>query len=617
MAITNDAFSPSNDMEQLFSTSPYPLALCDQNGTILQASPALLAAESNDAKVIGKPVQSVFPNRLTPQLMGQFGEAQYLYGWIPALHYTSSEEEIADAIRENQSFRLALEQIGLYVFEYHIDRDSFHLLTSLTSEPPTQLERRGGPEVIAAYLQLSEEDSLYFVDAFANAAFGRGTSLDVLSRITGADQWLRLTLSPIFRDAHMTGVVIGTMQNITAQKLTEQQVSREAAFRNNVLAGISSGWELNLESGSWSHLWNGEPVLSFLSQAQMHYEQYDAFLSETMCPLIHSEDWESYAAIMARGALLARFRRGEHTCSVEYRIRRRPSSDDVYEWRNVTVRLSRDPATLQPKASCHVTDISPQKANELEEQRQRLAMERTARDERRANARKSQFLADTARTLHGPLQAMAGVAMLALQEEMSPTAREYLQQLHDFGDDLTSLLGDVLALADSTPHQDIPTDEEYSPLALLERVSEITKNHTNAAAKLITVLDGIVPSSLFGDSMRLQQALINLSRSALYSSPEVELHFSCIQLDAEHANVRVQLIDRYHTLSDAQLENIFVAFSQTDDCYGGGTGLGMSLARQLVRLMGGSLTAERMEGGGVSFLLTVPHRIIDTRPIEF
>ena len=112
------------------------------------------------------------------------------------------------------------------------------------------------------------------------------------------------------------------------------------------------------------HIWNGEPALVFLGASKMHYNDYDTFFETCLKPLIHPDDWANYAAMMERGALLARFRRGEHTCSEEYRIRSRPTENAPYEWRNLNVRLSRDPITLRPKASCHVTDISPQKANE-------------------------------------------------------------------------------------------------------------------------------------------------------------------------------------------------------------------------------------------------------------
>ncbi len=611
MAITKDVLTnlPA-DFQTLLETSPYPLALCDETGGILLASQSLIAAESaSQQQLSGRAVQSVQAGS-NPLLLGQLNPKAWLYGWIRPT--SSAEEQVSEAVMENRIFQLALDQIGLQVFEYRIDRDQLRLLSIPDDTVASQTPRRGGPEIIAEHIHASEEDMLYLADAFANAAFGKTVSLDVRSQMDGKEGWLRITLSPILRDARFTGTVIGTIQNITAQKLTEQRVSREMAFRDNV--GVSSGWELDLETRTWSHLWVGEPVFSFLQQSAFRYDNYDAFLTETMRELVHPDDWDSYRNTMESEALLARFRRGEQVCSAEYRIRKRPASD-VYEWRNVTVRLSRDAGTLHPKASCQVTDISPQKANELEAQREKRAMERAARDARRDNARKSQFLADTSRTLHVPLQAMTGVAQLALLEEMSPTAREYVQQISDFGDDLTRLLHDVLALAD-TDQDGISTEEEYSPLELLENVRRIALSDSAADAALSSQLDGSVPSSLFGDSMRLRQVLINVAAAALRAGRTAELRLSCEPANEGHVELHVSVVDRVSRLSEDQLANLFVAFSQADQTYGGGTGLGLSQARQLIRLMGGTLEAEALPEGGVTFRLSVPQRVIDARPIS-
>ena len=510
--------------------------------------------------------------------------------------------------RENRLFRLALEQVGVYVFEYRIDRDELRLL----APAPTEAQNwHGGPDLIAENIHASEEDALYLADAFANAAFGRSASLDIQAHTSAEETWLRVTLSPVLRDARMTGTLIGTIWNITAQKLAEQQENRNKAFRNNVLEGISSGWELDLEGGSWIYLWNGEPALALLQPQQMHLDNYDLFFSEIFLPLVHPGDLDACADVQERGALLARFRRGEHTCTGEYRIRRLPSADAPYEWRRITVRLSRDTRTLHPKASCHITDISPQKAKELEAERDKLVMEQAARDERRANARKSQFLADTARTLHAPMRAMVGVSELALMEQMSDTARDYLQQIHDFGDDLLRTLSNVLALADTGSHQGIPTEEEYAPMGLLNSVAEIVRGTENSALRIR--LEGVVPSRLYGDSMRLRQALINLAGAAMRASAEVELYLTGTPQDAETILLSAVLIDRTTQLSENQLLNLFVAFASS---YGGGTGLALSQARQLARLMGGNLSAEAFPERGVRITLTVPQRVIDARPSE-
>ncbi len=601
---------------QLLDSSPYPIALCGQDGRIIQTGQALCAQAGQPSEaLIGTNIQSALPAFGTPQLMGQLGKESWLYGWLRPLTDPSIEQQQRHTHLQNRVFRMALEQVGLYVFLYRIEQDELRLLTPPLAMNAEERTWKGGPELISSYIRSSEEDALFLADAFANAAFGRNATLDLPYHNDDTEQWLRITLSPIVRETGMIGSLVGTLQNITDLKLAEQHVSRNTAFHNTVLTGISSGWELDLEQNTWLHIWNGEPALSFLGAEKMHYDRYDAFLAESLQPLVHPDDWESYSTVMDRRALLARFRRGEHTCAAEYRIRSRPTGNAPYEWRNVTVRLSRDPITLRPKASCHVTDISPQKANELEAHRERQIMEVAARDARRANARKSQFLADTSRSLLAPLRAMVGISELALLEEMSDTAREYMQQIHDFGNDLAQLLSIVLAQTDRGVPVGVPTQEEYSPLTLLQELKGIAEARMNQASTLQFQLEGQVPARLYGDEMRLQQALLHLTLSSMQVVPEVQLTLSCTPESEEHTVVRFVLTDPSTILSDAQLDNLFVAFAHLGSRYGGGTGLGLSLARQTVRLMDGDLTAESIPNGGVRFILTVPQRVIDPRPL--
>jgi len=602
---------------QLLENSPYPLAVCNQEGLILHTSQALCAqaGKSSDA-LIQTSIQTALPALGAPQMMGQVDKTEWLYGWLRPLADPSMEQQQQRLQVQNRAFRLALEQVGMYVFLYRIEQDELRLLTPIAGVQVDERIWKGGPELIANFIQATEEDALFLADAFANAAFGRTATLDLEYRLAPEEQWLRITLSPIVRDTGMIGTLVGTLQNITKLKIAEQHVNRNAAFHNNVLSGISSGWELDLKNNTWAHIWNGETVLDFLGTAKMYYSDYDKFFNESMKSLVHEEDWESYTSVMERGALLARFRRGEHTCSAEYRIRSRLAENAPYEWRNVTARLSRDPITLRPKASCHVTDISPQKANELEAQREKLAMEDAARDARRANARKSQFLADTSRTLHAPLRAMVGISELALMEEMSDTAREYLQQIHDFGNDLAQLLSTVLAQTDNGSQPGISTKEEYSPLNLLRELKTLSETRSDTKAVLNFTFEGQVPSRLYGDEMRLQQALLNLILSTMQVTSETMLTLSCTGIDDENVMVRFVVTDPVTVLSDAQLDSLFVAFAQLGSRYGGGTGLGLSLARQTIRLMDGELTAETIPEGGVCFILTVPQRVIDPRPLE-
>ena len=190
--------------------------------------------------LVGKDVQSVLPAYGNPQLMGPLDDTHWLYGWLRPLTDPSLDQQNQQNAIQNRVFRMALEQVGMHVFTYHVEQDELRVLTPVAMMSEDQQVWKGGPELISDYLKFSEQDALFLADAFAGAAFGRSASLDVQYTKGNANAWLRITLSPIVRETGMIGSLVGTLQDITSLKLAEQNVSRNASFHNNVLSGISS-----------------------------------------------------------------------------------------------------------------------------------------------------------------------------------------------------------------------------------------------------------------------------------------------------------------------------------------------------------------------------------------
>ena len=147
---------------------------------------------------------------------------------------------------------------------------------------------------------------------------------------------------------------------------------------------------------------------------------------------------------------------------------------------------------------------------------------------------------------------MVGISELALMEEMSDTAHEYIQQIHDFGNDLAQLLATVLAQTDRGNVSGISTKEEYSPLDLVDELKSIAEGRVGTAV-LEYQLEGDVPSALYGDDMRLQQTLLNLVLSTMNVVPSTQLTLSCTPIDDENTTLKFVVTDPTTVLSDAHL----------------------------------------------------------------
>ena len=123
MANTKELAACPEVLRQLLDTSPYPLALCGQEGSVVYAGQALAGMlQQSAAQLVGQPSQALLPDQ-PPQLLGQAGPALWLYSWLRPLAHPGHEAQMQQILSENRSFRLAMDQIGLTVFEYRIDRD--------------------------------------------------------------------------------------------------------------------------------------------------------------------------------------------------------------------------------------------------------------------------------------------------------------------------------------------------------------------------------------------------------------------------------------------------------------------------------------------------------------
>ena len=237
-----------------------------------------------------------------------------------------------------------------------------------------------------------------------------------------------------------------------------------------------------------------------------------------------------------------------------------------------------------------------------------------------ASDAKSNFLGIISHELRTPMNGVLGAAQLLSATRLEPTQREYLSIIRNSGDNLLSLLNDILDMTKIEAGKmtfevvDVNVDD------LHKRVTGPFQAQAEAKGLTFTArFEGEIPAVVRGDPLRVCQVVHNLLSNAVKFTDVGEILYTVRGERTDNGGVKFDFVvrDSGAGISPADLERLFQPFTQVDASSTrrfGGTGLGLTISRRMANIMGGDISVESTVGEGSTFTFSVMADVVRWQP---
>jgi two-component system sensor histidine kinase/response regulator len=346
--------------------------------------------------------------------------------------------------------------------------------------------------------------------------------------------------------------------------------------------------------------------------------EYGSDINDMLRKLTHPDDFPLiYAAI-------DRHLRGE-TPQYRCEFRLLAKSGDWVWFANYGKVMDRDAAQPGRRFIGVTFNIDDRKRKEdeldnINRQLQEQIRERQAREQalaeanlraEAANLAKSLFLANMSHEIRTPMNAIIGLSHLALRTGLTAQQHDYLSKIHGAGTSLLGVVNDILDLSKIEAGKLGLEQVRFMFDRTLDNVVALLAQKAEDKGLLLTVdIAADVPRALVGDALRVEQIFINLVGNALKFTERGEVLIRAAVLERSDSGVKLQFSvrDSGIGMTPEQQQRLFMAFTQADASVTrkyGGTGLGLTITKQLVEMMGGTIWVDSAPGLGSTFTCTL------------
>jgi len=269
-----------------------------------------------------------------------------------------------------------------------------------------------------------------------------------------------------------------------------------------------------------------------------------------------------------------------------------------------------------------------EKQIELEDMTRRAEQARLVAEH--ADSSKTRFIANMSHEIRTPMNAIVGMTELVLRDEVNEQVRRNVKNIQSAGNTLITLINDILDFSKMEAGKLEIVRQVYDSSSLLGNVLSVSSARlVGKNLELIVDVDPTLPSQFIGDEIRLRQIITNLLNNAIKYTEKgtvtLRITWSLIDNEAEDgtphmAELRVSVIDTGSGIREEDRDKLFKSFVRIEERRNHlieGSGLGLSICKQLLDLMGGTITVESEYGKGSTFSFVLPQEIVDMKAFTY